>query len=341
MQLPGTHPSHGKDNRRNVHSSARFTRAGRALLVERITQEHWSVAEAAEAAGVSRRTAYKWLSRFEEEGPAGLLDRTSRPKRSPTQVSPGWQRQVLELRRLRMTGAGIARRLGIPRSTVARIFKRHGLERLKKLDPPVPVRRYEKKRPGELIHLDIKKLGRIKGVGHRISGYHEKVHRSRGLGWEFVHVCVDDFTRLARVEVLADEKGATTAAFLRRAAAWLKAQGVTVERVMTGNGSGHFSKSFVEAIAVIRVHHIRTRPVTARTNGKAERFIQTMLREWAYGRPFASSYRRRAAPPAWLRRTLRGAPMPASGAPHQALGYGTPREQPPENQCLGRYLIDG
>ena len=201
----------------NVHSSARFTRAGRALLVERITQEHWSVAEAAEAAGVSPRTAYKWLSRFEEEGPAGLLDRTSRPKRSPTQISPGWQQQVLELRRLRMTGAAIARRLGIPRSTVARILKRHGLERLKKLDPPVPVRRYEKTRPGELIHLDIKKLGRVRGVGHRITG--QRQHRNRGIGWEFVHVCIDDFSRLASVEVLGDEKGVTTAAFLRRAAA--------------------------------------------------------------------------------------------------------------------------
>ena len=301
----------------NVHSSARFTRAGRALLVERITQEHWSVAEAAEAAGVSPRTAYKWLSRFEEEGPAGLLDRTSRPKRSPTRVSPGWQQQVLELRRLRMTGAAIARRLGIPRSTVARILKRHGLERLKKLDPPVPARRYEKTRPGELIHLDIKKLGRIKGVGHRFKGWHAEVARSRGIGWEFVHVCVDDYTRLAYVEVLGDEKGATTAAFLRRAAAWLKDQGITVERVMTDNGSGYVSKDFAAAVAEIRARHLRTRPYTPRTNGKAERFIQTMLREWAYGRPFASSYCRRAALPAWLRRYN-------EKRPHAGIGGASP-----------------
>jgi transposase InsO family protein len=301
----------------NIHPSARFTRAGRALLVERVTQEHWSVAEAAEAAGVSPRTAYKWLYRFEEEGPAGLLDRTSRPKRSPRQVPVGWQQLVLELRRLRMTGAAIARRLGIPRSTVARILKRHGLERLKKLEPPAPVRRYEKTRPGELIHLDIKKLGRIKGVGHRITGYRADVHRSRGIGWEFVHVCVDDYTRLAYVEVLPDEKGATTAGFLRRAAAWLAARGITVERVMTDNGSGYVSKDFAAAVAEIRARHLRTRPYTPRTNGKAERFIQTLLREWAYGRPFTSSYRRRAALPAWLRRYN-------ERRPHAGLGGAAP-----------------
>lgn len=165
------------------------------------------------------------------------------------------------------------------------------LERLKKLDPPVPIRRYEKTRLGELVHLDIKKLGRVKGLGHRITGHHVGVHRSRGIGWEYVHVCVDDFTRLAYVEVLADEKGITTAAFLRRAAAWLAEQGVTAERVMTDNGSGYVSKDFAAALAAIRARHLRTRPYTPRTNGKAERFIQTMLREWAYGRPYQSSSR--------------------------------------------------
>ncbi len=284
----------------NIHPCARFTPAGRALLVRRVTQEGWTAAEAAEAAGVSPRTAHKWLGRYEEEGPEGLLDRSSRPRTSPTQVPADWQRLALELRRLRMTGAAIAARLGIPRSTVARILKRAGLERLKKLDPPVPVQRYEKTRPGELVHLDIKKLGRIRGVGHRITG--DRTTRVRGIGWEFVHVCVDDYTRLAYVEVLPDEKGATAAAFLRRAAAWLRAQGITVERVMTDNGSGYVSKDFGAAVAEIRTRHLRTRPYTPRTNGKAERFIQTLLREWAYGRPFTSSYRRRAALPAWLQR---------------------------------------
>lgn len=286
----------------NIHSSARITRAGRALLVRRVALEQWTVAEAAEAAGVSVRTAYKWLARYDEEGPDGLLDRSSRPKRCPTQVQEGWQKLIVELRRCRMTADAIARRLGIPRSTVARILKRHGLERLKKLDPPVPVVRYERARPGELVHLDIKKLGRVKGLGHRATGDRASTRRNRGIGWEFVHVCIDDYTRLAYVEVLEDEKGVTSANFLMRAAAWFAERGVRIERVMTDNGSGYVSKDFAAALAVVRARHIRTRPYTPRTNGKAERFIQTMLREWAYGRPFMSSYRRRAALPAWLRR---------------------------------------
>jgi len=284
----------------NIHSCARFTPAGRALLVRRVTQDAWTVAEAAEAAGVSPRTAYKWLDRFEREGPGGLLDRSCRPRNSPTQVPAGWQHLIVDLRRLRMTGAAISARLAIPRSTVARILKRHGLERLKKLDPPVLVRRYEKTRPGELVHLDVKKLGRIQRVGHRIHG--DRTTRVRGAGWEYVHVCVDDFTRLAYVEVLADEKGATAAAFLRRAAAWFASQGVKIERVMTDNGSGYVSRDFAVAVAQMRARHIRTRPYTPRTNGKAERFIQTLLREWAYVRPYQNSYRRKQALPAWLRR---------------------------------------
>jgi transposase InsO family protein len=265
-----------------------------------VTQEGWTVGEAAAAAGVSPRTVYKWLERFEAEGLPGLVDRSSRPKRSPTAVPRAWQELILQLRRNRMTGAAIAARLKIPKATVARVLKRHGLERLKMLDPPVPVRRYERSRPGELVHLDVKKLGRVKGIGHRISGTRD--HKNRGIGWEFVHVCVDDYTRLAYVEVLDDEKGVTAVAFLHRAVAWFAERGVTVERVMTDNGSGYVSKDFRAAVAEIRARHIRTRPYTPRTNGKAERFIQTMLREWAYGRPFQSSYRRRAALPAWLRR---------------------------------------
>ena len=301
----------------NIHPCARFTPAGRALLVRRVTQESWTVDEAAEAAGVSPRTAYKWLSRFEDEGPEGLFDRSSRPRSSPTQISPEWQKLVVELRRLRMTGAAIARKLHIPRSTVARILKRHGLERLKKLDPPVPVQRYEKTRPGELVHLDIKKLGRVKGIGHRITGDRTGQTRNRGVGWEFVHVCIDDFTRLAYVEVLEDETGITAATFLARAAAWFAEQGVTVERVMTDNGSGYVSKVFGAAVAELRARHLRTRPYTPRTNGKAERFIQTLMREWAYARPFTSSYRRRAALPAWLRRYN-------EQRPHAGIGGASP-----------------
>jgi transposase InsO family protein len=215
-----------------------------------------------------------------------------------------------------MTGAAIAKRLGIPRPTVARILKRHGLERLKTLDPPVPVRRYEETRPGAFVHLDIKKLGRVRGVGHRITG---RLHRNAGIGWEFVHVCIYDFTRLAYVEVLEDEKGVTTAAFLRRAAAWFAAQRVTIERVMTDNGSAYVSKIFAVAVAEIRARHILTQPYTPRTNGKAERFIQTLMREWAYARPFASSYRRRAALPAWLRRYNERRPHTGHGSPLRTM----------------------
>ena len=301
----------------NIHSSARFTPVGRALLVRRVTQEGWPVCEAAEAAGVSPRTAYKWLSRFEVEGPGGLLDRSSRPRSSPTQISAEWQKLVVEFRRLRMTGAAIAKKLRIPRSTVARILKRHGLERLKKLDPPVPVQRYEKTRPGELIHLDVKKLGRVKGIGHRITGERVGQTKNRGIGWEFVHVCIDDFTRLAYVEVLEDELGITAVGFLRRAAAWFAEQGVTVERVMTDNGSCYRSKNFAAALAELGAKHSRTRPYTPRTNGKAERFIQTLMREWAYARPFTSSYRRRTALPAWLRRYN-------ERRPHAGIGGASP-----------------
>ena len=286
----------------NIHSCARTSVRGRELLVRRVTQEGWAVGEAAEAAGVSVRTVYKWLARFEDEGQVGLMDRSSRPKRSPTAVPSGWQEMVVRLRRSRMTGAQIAAKLHLPRSTVARVLKRHGLERVKYLDPPVPICRYEKRRPGELIHLDVKKLGRFKGVGHRITGLHEKVHRSEGMGWEFVHVCVDDFTRLAYVEILPNEKGVTSAGFLRRAAQWFAGHGVRVRRVMTDNGSGYIGLDFAAAVAAIRAKHIRTRPYTPRTNGKAERFIQTMLREWAYVRPYTSSASRRVALAPWLRR---------------------------------------
>ena len=232
----------------NIHSSARTSVRGRELLVQRVRLDGWSVPEAAEASGVSPRTVYKWLRRFDEEGPAGLGDRSSRPQRSPTSVPRNWQELVLQLRRSRMTGAQIAKRLKLPRSTVARVLKRHGLERLKFLDPPEPVRRYEKKHPGELIHLDVKKLGRFRGVGHRITGHHANLHRSLGAGWEFVHVCIDDYSRLAYVEILDDEKGPTTVGFLKRALAWFAEHGVKVQRVMTDNGTNYRSHVFRDAL---------------------------------------------------------------------------------------------
>ncbi len=301
----------------NIHSSARTSPAGRALLIRRIQHEGWSVIEAAEAAGISARTAHKWLTRFDEDGPSGLLDRSSRPLRSPTQVPKSWQDLILELRRSKMTGAQIANQLRLPRSTVARILTKAGLGKLKYLEPPVPIVRYEWDRPGDLIHLDVKKLGRFTRVGHRITGDRTGQSRTRGIGWEFVHVCIDDFTRLAYVEILPDEKGVTSVAFLRRAVAWLAGRGVRVRRVMTDNGSGYVAKDFTAAVAAIRAKHIRTRPYTPRTNGKAERFIQTMLREWAYGRTYAHSAHRRLALPAWVRRYN-------ERRPHGSLGGAPP-----------------
>jgi transposase InsO family protein len=199
-----------------------------------------------------------------------------------------------------MTAKAIAARLKIPRSTVARVLSRAGLGRLKYLDPPTAFTRYEWKRPGDLLHVDVKKLGRFQAAGHRVTGVRNR--RSRGMGWEFVHVCVDDFTRLAYVEVLEDEKAVTTIGFMRRAIAWFAEHGVQVRRVMTDNGSNFVSKVFRAELVRSGLKHIRTRPYTPRTNGKAERFIQTMLREWAYARPFTSSARRRAALSPWVRR---------------------------------------
>ncbi len=286
----------------NIHSSARTSPAGRALLVRRIEHEGWTVAEAADAAGVSTRTAHKWLKRFDEDGPAGLLDRSSRPHRSPAQVPKSWQDLILELRRSKLTGAAIATQLRVPRSTVARILSKAGLGRLKYLEPPSLPVRYEWGRPGDLIHLDVKKLGRFTRIGHRITGDRSGRNPRRAPGWEFVHVCVDDFTRLAYVEVLEDEKGPTTVGFIRRALAWFRERGVTIQRVMTDNGTNYRSHVFRTALVQLRLKHIRTKPYTPRTNGKAERFIQTMLREWAYARPYLNSARRRFALVPWIRR---------------------------------------
>ena len=283
----------------NIHRSARTTFASRVLLVQRVRKEGWTIEEAASAFGISDTTVRKWLRRFDELGIAGLRDRTSKPHRQPLKTAPSWETQVLELRTLRMTVQRIAQSLSLPKSTVARVLGRHGQSKLPPLHPPPPVQRYEWKRPGDLIHLDVKKLGRIRGVGHRITGIRQP--RNRGIGWEYVHVCIDDATRLAYVEVLEDEKGLTTIGFLKRATAWLAERGIKVRRVMSDNGSNYVSKIFAATCKTLRQRHIRTRPYTPRTNGKAERLIQTLLREWAYAQPYISSRRRTAALRPWLR----------------------------------------
>jgi transposase InsO family protein len=292
-----------------LHGNARTCPKSRRLLVDRLEGE-WSLTEAAEAAGVSERTAAKWLARWRAEGEAGLLDRSSVPKARPTQLPADRVKAIEALRRLRMTAAEIAECLGLALSTVSRWLRRLGLGRLSRLDPPEPPNRYERKRPGELIHVDIKKLGKIsaRGAGHRITGVRgpssvkltEGGRQRRGTGWEFVHVCVDDATRLAYAEVLPDERGATAAGFLRRAVAWLASMGVGVERVMSDNGSCYISNAHAEACGELGVRHLRTRPYRPQTNGKAERFIQTLTRRWAHGAIYGSSSERAAALPGWL-----------------------------------------
>ena len=229
-----------------------------------------------------------------------LCDRSSAPARPRDPVPAERVAQIERLRRERLSGPGIAGRLGMPRSTVGVVLRRLGLGRLCSLEPKPPVIRYQRERPGELIHIDTKKLGRIDGIGHRITGYHTGVNRNRGIGWEVLHVCIDDASRLAYTEVLPDEKKESAIGFLDRALAWFVRHGVAVERVMTDNGSAYRSHDFRAACAKAGLRHILTRPYTPRTNGKAERFIQTSLREWAYARPYRSSLERTQAMHPWI-----------------------------------------
>jgi transposase InsO family protein len=287
-----------------LHANARTCPNSRKLLVRRIEEKNWSLMAAAEAAGISERSAAKWLARWRAEGEAGLLDRSSAPRRRPTQLPADRVRAIEALRRLRMTAAEIAEVLDMALSTVSRWLQKIGLGKRSRLEPPEPPNRYERSRPGELIHVDVKKLGRILRPGHRVTGNRrDRFTDARGYGvagWEFVHVCVDDATRLAFVEVLADERGETAAGFLRRAAAWFASMGVTVERVMSDNGSCYRSHVHARACRELGIRHLRTRPYRPRTNGKAERFIQTLTNRWAYGAIYANSAERTAALPGWL-----------------------------------------
>lgn len=300
----------------NLHRRAKTCPESRALLVRRVLREAWSMDQASAAAGVSRQTARKWVRRFETEAEAGLLDRSSRPRRSPRKLPESLERLLLELRRQhRLTALALAQLTSIPRATVGRVLRRNQLSRARDLEPKPEIVRYERQAPGELIHFDIKKLGRIRGLGHRITG--KRQHDNRGIGWEFAHVAIDDFSRLSYMEILADERGETVAGFLRRALAWYRAHGIAAQRVISDNGSGYCSKLFAEACRLESVRHLRTRPYTPRTNGKAERFIQTSLRSWAYGKPYASSTQRLEALPHWLH-------YYNHHRPHAALGHLAP-----------------
>ena len=289
-----------------LHGNARTCPNSRRLLVERVLEQGWSVTAAAAAAGVSERTVYRWLGRWRAEGDRGLLDRSSRPHRSPARLPQRKVTAIRSLRRLRMTAAQIAEILSLALSTVSAVLKRIGLGKRSRLTPPEPPNRYERKRPGELVHLDIKKLGRILAVGHRIYSSRKsqkKVGPKRlgGAGWEFVHVAVDDATRLAYAEVLPNELGQTAAEFLRRAVAWFKSLGICVECILSDNGACYRSRALALSCSELGIRrHLFTRPYRPRTNGKAERFIQTLANRWAYGAIYDSSAERTAALPGWL-----------------------------------------
>jgi transposase InsO family protein len=269
-------------------------------LVGRVREEGWSLMAAAEAAGISERTAYRWLRRFREEGDRGLRDRSSAPRRIPHRTPAERVAAIGTLRRLRMTAAEIAESLSMPLSTVSAWLKRIGLGKRSRLEPPEPPNRYELPRPGQLVHVDVKKLGRInaRGAGHRVTGKRTPVkvgpERRGGTGWEFVHVMVDDHSRLAYAEVFQGkgENARQAVAFLRRGLGFFKAHGIRVERVMSDNGAGYISTAHAIACRALGVRHTRIRPRRPRTNGKAERFIQTLLNEWAYVRPYGSSQER-------------------------------------------------
>jgi transposase InsO family protein len=270
------------------------------LLVDRVICERWSVAEAAAAAGVSERTVSKWLKRFREEGEDGLADRSSAPRRVPNRTAPERVEAILCLRELRFTAAEIAETLGMAHSTASAVLKRHGKGRLPRPDADQPENRYERAMPGELVHIDVKKLGRVAGVGHRITGHRAKAGTTRGGGWEFVHVCVDDCTRLAYAEALDDERAGTVCGFLERAIGWFAGRGIRVKRVMTDNGNGYRSHAHAAVCRRLGLKHLRTEPYRPRTNGKAERFIQTLTLRWAYGGVYTTNPQRRAALPGWL-----------------------------------------
>jgi transposase InsO family protein len=283
-----------------LHGNARTCPHSRLLMVERVLVEGWTVAAAAAAAGVSERTAAKWLARYRSEGRQGLCDRSSAPRRIPHRTPEDRVVVIERLRRLWMTAAEIAEVLVMPLATVSAILKRIGLGKRSRLEPFEPPNRYECARPGELVHIDVKKLARFQRPGHRLLGRGRGRWDEGDVGYEYLHVCVDDFSRLAYVELLPNERAQTAIGFLRRALTWFAARGVLVERVMTDNGNAYRSHAHRAACALLGVRHSRTKPRRPRTNGKAERFIQTLLHDWAYARLYESSAERARALPLWL-----------------------------------------
>jgi transposase InsO family protein len=288
----------------DLHGNAALSWSGRRELARRVVDQGWTLTAAAAAAGVSVRCARKWVGRY-RAGDRDLLDHSSAPCRVANRTDCQRVAVIVKLRRLRMTAAEIAETLAMPLSTVSGILTRLGLGRLGRLGLE-PAVRYERSRPGELIHIDVKKLGRIAGAGHRVTGdrqsqYDRRGRRGRGeLGWEYVHIAVDDYSRLAYAEVLPDEKAATAVGFLRRAIAFYRRYGIQVERLITDNGSCYRAVAHALACRHLQLKHLRTRPYRPQTNGKAERFIRTMLAGWAYGPIYGSSHERTRALDGWL-----------------------------------------
>lgn len=272
------------------------------MMVRAVVDDGLSKAAAARRFNTTPKTVAKWVERFEAEGVEGLRDRSSRPLSSPNQTAPATAAAVEALRLQRHTGKQIAAEVGVSAATVSRILKRLGLNRWSALEPAQPVRRYERAAPGEIIHIDIKKLGKFNRVGHRITGDRNGQSNTRGVGWEYVHLAIDDHSRLAYSEILPDEKRRSCLRFLFNALRFFRSLGVKVERVMTDNGSSFRSRRYAKALRRLRIKHLRTRPYTPRTNGKAERFVQTSLREWAYARAYNTSDERAAELPVWLHR---------------------------------------
>jgi transposase InsO family protein len=284
-----------------IHANAKLVPSTRLLLVQRVVEERWKVAEVAVGFGISERTVYRWLARW-RAGDHRLLDRSSAPNRVPRRTPARLERLIEQLRRLRMTSTAIAAELRMAVSTVGAVLRRLGLHRLSRLEPPEPPNRYERRRPGELVHLDIKTLGRFDRPGHRVTGRAVPgAHTGGGRhGWDCVHVAIDDYSRVAYVEVLPDQRASTCIEFLDRALHWFAQRAVRVERVMSDNGSGYTSHAFAAACARHGIRHLRTRPYRPRTNGKAERFIQTLLREWAYAVRYQTSRHRSLALTPWI-----------------------------------------
>jgi len=285
----------------DVHKNARLTPKGRGEMVRRVLAGE-AVAPVAAAFSTTVKTVNKWVRRFRAEGPGGLEDRSSRPRRLHKPTPPEVVEQIIFLRRQRFCGRQIAKETGVSPATVSRVLRAARLSRARDLDPPAPVVRYERAAPGEMIHIDIKKLGRFEKPGHRVTGDRTGQSNNRGAGWEFVHVCVDDHSRVAFSQIHPDETKESAVPFLKAAVAYYASLGVTVSRVMTDNGSCYKSHAFRDACRDLGLKHIRTKPYTPKTNGKAERFIQTSLREWAYAHTYDSSDHRADQLPAWLHR---------------------------------------